>query len=132
MLCGRILVAEDNPVNQVVAVGLLEALGLEADVVSEGQAALDALTRTPDRWDLLLTDVQMPRLDGLDLVRTLREREWTHPIVVVSAGAMRSDVEQAHAAGCNAHLKKPIRREELHAVLLELLPDSSCRPATTP
>ncbi len=122
-LSGRVLLAEDNPVNQAVAVGLFETLGLSVTVVNDGQEAVEALIAAGDTpaWDLLVTDIQMPRMDGLTLTRELRAHHHTIPILAVSASAMRSDVEEALQAGCTAHLTKPIRRDGLAKVLTRLL-----------
>ncbi|MCB9541343.1 MAG: response regulator [Myxococcales bacterium] len=110
----RILVAEDNKVNQKVALRQLETLGLEADVVADGQEALDALSRVP--YDVVLMDVQMPRMDGLEAVRRLRQMlpMTEQPYVIaVTANATREDEASCFAAGMDAYLSKPLRRSSL-------------------
>lgn len=125
-LAGRVLVAEDNPVNQEVARGLLERIGLDVEVVSDGQAALERLEDTTQPTvDILLTDIQMPRLDGLSLTRALRDRGATLPIVALTASAMRSDVQAAVDAGCSDHLRKPIDRALLAKSLAHWLHHSA-------
>jgi signal transduction histidine kinase/CheY-like chemotaxis protein len=113
----RILLAEDHPVNQRVAVHMLRALGFTADLAADGRQALAALERTD--YDILLLDVQMPELDGLDVARHLvaaRPDPATRPwIIALTANAMRGDREQCLEAGMDAFLVKPVRRDELEA-----------------
>jgi CheY-like chemotaxis protein len=114
----RILLAEDNVVNQKLAIRLLERLGYRADVVANGVEALDALER--QTYDLLLSDVQMPEMDGLEATRRIiqrwpsSERPW---IVAMTAEAMSGDRERCLAAGMNDYLAKPIRVDELVAAI---------------
>jgi CheY-like chemotaxis protein len=109
----RILLAEDNAVNRKLALRLLERLGLHADVVEDGQAAVDALETTD--YDLILMDVQMPRLDGLEATRRLRTRWPDRPLRIVglTANAMAGDREECLAAGMDDYVSKPIRPDEL-------------------
>ena len=116
----RILVAEDNPINQFVAREMLEALGCEVAVVDNGQRAVDAVRG--GQYDFVLMDVQMPILDGLDATRQIRawEREYGRkplPIVALTANAMSSDREVCLAAGMLDHVSKPVTLEELRAVV---------------
>jgi signal transduction histidine kinase/DNA-binding response OmpR family regulator len=114
----RILLAEDNAVNQKVALRLLERLGYGADVAWNGLEALEALERQP--YDVVLMDVQMPELDGLDASRRICER-WppeTRPrIIAMTANAMAEDREACLAAGMDDYVAKPIRPEELEGAL---------------
>jgi PAS domain S-box-containing protein len=113
----RILVAEDNAVNQRLALLMLEKLGYRGDVVSNGAEALAALERT--RYDVVLMDVQMPELDGLEATRRIHER-WASErpqIIAVTAGAMSEERDRCLAAGMDDYLSKPIRIEELSAAL---------------
>ncbi len=122
-LAGRVLVAEDNPVNQQVAVAMLERMGVACTMVDDGAAALAAWQEAEDgHYDVILTDVHMPRMDGLELVRTLRAQGATVPIVALTASTLREDVRAALDAGCDHHLAKPIRRAALHDVLALTLP----------
>jgi PAS domain S-box-containing protein len=119
----RILLAEDNAVNQKVALRLLDQLGYRADVVSNGLQALEALERLP--YDVVLMDVQMPELDGLDASRRIRERwsaEERPRIVAMTANAMPEDREACFAAGMDDYLAKPIRLEELVTALNRVHP----------
>jgi CheY-like chemotaxis protein/HPt (histidine-containing phosphotransfer) domain-containing protein len=114
----RILLAEDNVVNQKLALRLLEKLGYRADVAANGLEALEALER--QTYDLLLSDVQMPEMDGLEATRQILarwpegERPW---IVAMTAEAMSGDRERCLEAGMNDYLAKPIRVDELVAAI---------------
>ena len=109
----RILLAEDNPVNVKLALRLLERMGYGADVAGDGGEAIEALERSD--YDLVLMDVQMPGLDGLDATRAIRARWPDRPlrIVAMTASAMEGDREACLAAGMDDYLSKPIRPEEL-------------------
>jgi PAS domain S-box-containing protein len=119
----RILLAEDNAMNQMVALRLLERLGYGADVASNGLEALEALERK--QYDVVLMDVQMPELDGLDASRRICER-WppdTRPrIIAMTANAMPEDREACFAAGMNDYVAKPIRADELAKALKRARP----------
>jgi signal transduction histidine kinase/CheY-like chemotaxis protein len=115
----RILLAEDNVVNQKVALHMLERLGYRADVVANGLEALVSAQR--QHYDIILMDVQMPEMSGLEATRKLRElwpdgpqRPW---IIAITANAMAEDREQCLAAGMDDYISKPIKLEELKAVL---------------
>ena len=119
----RILLAEDNAMNQKVALRLLEQLGYRADVAVNGVEAIEALERQP--YDVVLMDVQMPELDGLDATRQICERwpEETRPrIIAMTANALPEDREACFAAGMNDYVAKPIRAEELVAALKRVKP----------
>jgi CheY-like chemotaxis protein/HPt (histidine-containing phosphotransfer) domain-containing protein len=114
----RILLAEDNVVNQVLALKLLEKLGYRADVAANGVEALEDLERRP--YDLLLSDIQMPEMDGVELTRRIAER-WEPSqrpwIVAMTAEAMAGDRERFLGAGMNDYVMKPIRIEDLVAAI---------------
>jgi PAS domain S-box-containing protein len=114
----RILVAEDNAVNQRVALLLLGKLGYRADVAADGHEAIEALER--QGYDVVLMDVQMPEVDGLEATRRIRQR-WPRPdgprIIAMTAGATESDREACLAAGMDDYISKPIRQEELAAAV---------------
>lgn len=121
----RLLLAEDNPINQQVVIGLLGKLGLKPEVVDDGQAALDALAARP--YHLVLMDVQMPVLDGLAATRALRASprggrpDPTTPVVGLTAHALAGDREAGLAAGLDDYLTKPIDPAALRATLLRYL-----------
>jgi hypothetical protein len=115
----RILLAEDNPVNQKVALRQLESLGYKADVVANGQEVLDLLQQV--RYDLILMDCQMPVMDGYEATRRLRqqERRSGHRTVVIAitANAMQEDRERCLQAGMDDYLSKPVLKEDLQRLL---------------
>ena len=120
----RILLAEDNPVNQKLALRLLERLGYRADVAGNGLEAVEALRRQP--YDVVLMDVQMPEMDGLEATRIVLQewpRERRPRIVAMTANAMREDREACLAAGMDDYLSKPVHVEALVEAL------NKCQPA---
>jgi two-component system sensor histidine kinase/response regulator len=116
----RVLVAEDNPVNQKVAVRQLERVGIPADAVADGVEAVEAVSRGD--YALVLMDVQMPEMDGFTAARELRRRGAVVPIVALTANALAGDRERAMAAGMDDYLVKPIVEEDLVRVLNRFLP----------
>jgi len=111
----RILLAEDNAVNQKLAIRALEKFGHVVSVACDGEQALAALEEST--FDLILMDVQMPKLDGFETTRAIRERELGtqlhRPIIAMTAYAMKGDREKCLAAGMDAYVSKPIRADEL-------------------
>ena len=124
---GHVLLVEDNPVNALVAEATLGRLGLQITHAENGREAL-ALLRHADRpFDLVLMDLQMPEVDGMEATRQLRR--WEHeqrlapiPVVALTANALSNDRAQCLSAGMDDHLPKPFRAEELLAVLQRHLP----------
>ncbi len=118
----HVLVAEDNPVNQLVVMNMLESLGCRADLVGTGVQVLAAAERA--NYDLILMDIHMPEMDGFDATAALRKRERARgkqgrrtPIVALTANAMSGDRELCLAAGMDAYLGKPFHRHELSTLL---------------
>jgi len=112
----RILLAEDNAVNQKLALRLLEQMGYRADVASNGIEAVESIERQV--YDVILMDVQMPEMDGLEATRQIRKKDINQPyIVAMTANAMQGDREMCLEAGMNFYVAKPIRVPELVAAL---------------
>jgi CheY-like chemotaxis protein len=113
----RILVAEDNPINVKLALKLLERMGYDATVAGNGFEVLERLEQDP--YDIVLMDVQMPEMDGLEATRRVRARwpDHTLRIVAMTANAMEGDREMCLAAGMDDYLSKPIRPEALAQAL---------------
>jgi signal transduction histidine kinase/DNA-binding response OmpR family regulator len=119
----KILLAEDNLVNQKVAVRLLEMMGYDVAVAADGQAAVDAWQE--HGFDLILMDCQMPQMDGYEATRNIRRREAGRcriPIVALTADAMKEAEPNCRAAGMDDYLSKPINRDQLEACLARHLP----------
>ena len=123
-LSGNVLVAEDNPVNQELAKSMLETLGCQVTLVTNGAAAVAAVERT--RFDVVLMDVQMPEMDGLVATATIRQREARArsprvPIVALTANAFVQDREACLTAGMDDYVAKPFTMEKLRAALMRWL-----------
>ena len=120
----NILLAEDNLVNQKLAVGLLDKLGHRVTITNDGQEAVDRLFDGNENFDLVLMDVQMPVMDGLAATQEIRRREKTSgnhiPIFAMTAHAMKGDRENCLAVGMDDYLSKPIRLKELEEKLSEV------------
>ncbi|MCE7766304.1 response regulator [Pseudomonas putida] len=118
----RILLVEDNPVNQLVAKGMLAKLGCQVQLATQGAEALEQLER--DDFDLVLMDCNMPVMDGYEASRRIRQSgRWPDlPIVALTANAMPEERERCRAAGMNDYLAKPFRREELLALVDHWVP----------
>jgi CheY-like chemotaxis protein len=112
----RILIAEDNIINQKVILRMLNKLGYRADVSANGLEVLAALERQP--YDVVLMDVQMPEMDGIETAKKIHERWSARPrIIAITAYALQGDREKCIAAGMDDYITKPVKLEELQAVL---------------
>ncbi|HEV2350209.1 MAG TPA: response regulator [Terriglobia bacterium] len=125
----RILLVEDNPINQTLAVRLLEKRGHTVVTADDGQEALEILeTSEFTGFDLVLMDVQMPRLDGYETTAAIREREKLRgqhlPIVAITAHALKGDAERCLKAGMDGYVSKPVRPDDLYEAIERLFDDS--------
>jgi CheY-like chemotaxis protein len=116
----RILLTEDNPVNQKVAQAMLRKIGIQADVVANGQEAVNALNTHP--YDLVLMDCQMPEMDGFEATRRIREQGSKAlnpriPIIAMTAATMQGDREKCIQAGMNDFIAKPFQQRELAEII---------------
>ncbi len=119
----RILLAEDNPINQQVALSILEHLGFQADVAANGLEVLAALERQP--YDVILMDIQMPEMDGLETTRQICARlpEGKRPyIIAMTANAVKGDRERYLATGMNHYISKPVRIAAIAEALAQFMP----------
>ena len=119
----RILVAEDNQINQIIVVRMLERLGAQVDIVMNGQEAVDQIGQK--NYDLILMDCQMPVMDGYDATRKIRSTGRAIPIVAMTANALAGDREKALEAGMNDYITKPLDKEIMREVLTRWLSSSS-------
>jgi CheY-like chemotaxis protein/HPt (histidine-containing phosphotransfer) domain-containing protein len=130
-LTARILLAEDNVTNQIVTNGILNKLGLAADVVANGAEAIQVLQSTA--YDLVLMDVQMPVMDGFETTRQIRSpnsavRNHEIPIIAMTAHALHGDRERCLESGMNDYLSKPLSANDLSEVLGRRMPEANHEP----
>ncbi len=111
----KILLAEDNTINQEIISGLLEGSGINIDIASNGQEAVKKFKT--GNYDLILMDIQMPVMDGISAAEIIRKENKNIPILALTANAMKDDVKKTLSAGMNEHLNKPIEVEKLYAAL---------------
>ncbi len=117
----RILIVEDNPINQTVLKTLLERQGATTRLSDNGQQGVECLRESPTDFDIVLMDIQMPVMDGYTATRTIREQLGLTrlPIIAVTAHAMEHDRKESLAQGMNAHITKPVKKERLIEVISE-------------
>ncbi|MGK5019638.1 PAS domain-containing protein [Janthinobacterium sp. LB2P10] len=119
----RVLLVEDNEINQEVAQYILLHSGARVDVAANGKLAVDLLTSTPDAWDVVLMDLQMPVMNGYDATLAIRALGLPDlPIVAMTANAMHEDRLRAISSGMNAHVAKPINVDDMIETLNRLVP----------
>ncbi len=125
---GSVLVAEDVPELQLLESRLLQSMGVAVTVVKNGKEALEVALE--QEFDLLLMDMEMPELSGIEATSMLRQLGYRKPIVALTANVMKQHREQFEEAGCNGFLTKPIDRQELQEILAGYLSEQEQRPDT--
>ena len=119
---GKVLIVEDNRINQVVVSDMLEDMGLSYDIAEDGEKAVAQVQSHPN-YDLVFMDIQMPVMDGYEATRQLRAKGYTELVICgLSANAMKQDFKEAKAAGMDDYLTKPIDWEDLNKVVAKYLP----------
>ncbi|MGB5277139.1 MAG: ATP-binding protein, partial [Gammaproteobacteria bacterium] len=130
MLNARILLAEDNAINQDVASAMLESVGCKVVVVDDGQQVLQALKNS--QFDLVLMDCQMPVMDGFKATRQLRQQQAKYsgiPVIALTADIQQGIVQQCQQAGMDDYLSKPFTQDSLVAIVMKWLPKQACQQA---
>jgi CheY-like chemotaxis protein len=118
----RVLIAEDNEVNQLIISKVLKARKLQVTMVADGQQALDELQRS--YYDIVLMDIQMPGMDGYTATKLIRSSKQSFnavPIIALTAHAIKEEIEKCMAAGANDHVSKPFQAEDLVAKIETLV-----------
>lgn len=113
----KVLVVEDSPENRLLVERMLARHAASVKTAFDGQDAIEKIES--ENFDIVLMDVQMPRLDGLEATRRLRKRGYARPIIALTAHAMKEDIQRSIDAGCNAHVSKPFTSETLTQVILD-------------
>jgi two-component system sensor histidine kinase/response regulator len=114
----RILLAEDNPMNQKLAQFMLTKAGYQLEMANNGRETVEKYTAEPERYDLIFMDVHMPEMDGLEATKVLRNRGYAEiPIIAMTADAMKEDREKCLQSGMNDYMSKPIKREEVFTMI---------------
>lgn len=128
----KILLVEDNEINQEIAYEILEQAGFKIEIANNGKEAVNMVTQS--EYDCVLMDCQMPIMDGYEATRAIRkeERFSSLPIVAMTANAMQGDREKCIEAGMNDHVSKPINTNQLYAALLKWIPEDPNRKAVAP
>lgn len=101
---------------------MLESVGIQADIANNGKEGVMLFEQNPQRYDMVLMDLQMPVMSGYDAAMAIRKQDTVIPIIALTAAAMIEDKEKVKAAGMNEHIAKPIEKEELYSTLLEYVP----------
>ncbi len=120
---GRVLAVDDSTLNQKLMRSLLEKAGLDVTIAADGQDALDAAVS--GEYDLIFMDIQMPKIDGFEVTRRLRDQGVSTPIIALTAHALPEDEDRCLDAGCDGYLAKPIDRNKLNEQLARFLPQTA-------
>jgi PAS domain S-box-containing protein len=114
----RILLAEDNPVNQKLAKMMLTKAGYQVEIACTGREAVEKFSSSPDDFDIIFMDIQMPEMDGIEATKEIRRRGYAViPIIALTAHAMKGDREKCIEAGMDDHITKPVKRENVFEIL---------------
>jgi len=116
----KILLAEDNEINQEIVSGLLENSSIELDIAKNGKEAIEKFKK--NRYTLILMDIQMPVMDGYETTKIIRQIDKNIPIIAITANAMKEDIKKSAKFGMNSHINKPIEVEELYETILKYTP----------
>ncbi|MEA1982195.1 MAG: response regulator, partial [Campylobacterota bacterium] len=125
----NILLAEDNKTNQFVVMGLLEDSGVEIEIANNGEEAVALYKANPQKYALILMDLQMPVMDGFEATKIIRELNKKIPIIALTANAMVEDIERTQKAGMQEHVNKPINVDKLYQALIKHIEKSSDQKA---
>ena len=115
----KVMLVDDNQINQEIIIGLLEHSKIELDIASNGKEAIDMFET--DKYALILMDIQMPIMDGYEATQIIRQKDKKIPIIALSANAMREDIEKSALYGMNSHINKPIDVDKLYNTLLQYM-----------
>ncbi len=126
----RILLVEDNAMNREIVSGMLSHGGLTITEAHNGQRAVELFTAEPDRYELILMDIQMPEMDGYEATRRIREKDGDIPIIALTANSLLKEVRRARELGMNEYLSKPVDAEKLFGALLRFIP-KKCDPVVS-
>ena len=117
----KILLVEDNKINQEIILGLLDTDDIIIDIANNGEEAISLYNKNSNQYDLILMDIQMPIMDGYETTKIIRKKNLDIPIIALSANAMQNDIIKTKSVGMNEHLNKPISVEKLYATLFKYL-----------
>ncbi|MEA3289356.1 MAG: ATP-binding protein, partial [Campylobacterota bacterium] len=117
----NILLVEDNSINQMIIKDLLEDKGVNIDIASNGQEAVDIYNINRNKYQLILMDLQMPVMDGIEATKVIREKDSNIPIIALTANALPHHVEATQKAGMNDHLTKPIDVDKFYSTILDYI-----------
>ncbi|MBT3473783.1 MAG: response regulator [Gammaproteobacteria bacterium] len=123
---GHVLIAEDTPELQLLERRILEGMGMTVSCANNGEEAVELATQ--QSFDLILMDMQMPIMDGIEATQALRQRGYKHPIVALTANVMQKHQDAFNSAGCNAFLAKPIDKQKLYEILEQCISDRHHTP----
>lgn len=124
----KILLVEDNPINQEIVIELLKKNAIEIDVASNGKEAVDKYRSAPNSYKLIFMDLQMPVMDGYTATKIIRQISKDIPIIALTANSMEEDIEKIKLVGINEHLHKPINIENLYKILSKYIPKKNIIP----